>query len=82
MPTTPRERLARVLGGSPAPGAFSTQLSVSSRDQPRRGGRTAASRQRSSDIRAWARQQGLSVSERGRIPASVVQQYEAAAKDR
>ncbi len=48
------------------------------RAQPRRGGRSAASRQRSSDIRAWARQQGISVSERGRIPASVVQQYEAA----
>ncbi len=52
------------------------------RQQPRRGGRSAASRQRSSDIRAWARQRGISVSERGRIPASVVQQYEAAAKGR
>src|SRR5487761_602378 len=28
MPITPRERLARVLDGSPAPGAFSAQLSV------------------------------------------------------
>jgi nucleoid-associated protein Lsr2 len=44
----------------------------------RRGGRTAASRQRSGDIRAWAKQHGLQVSERGRIPASVVEQYEAA----
>lgn len=52
------------------------------RQQPRRGARTAASRQRSSDIRAWARQQGISVSERGRIPASLVQQYEAAAQGR
>ena len=42
------------------------------------GGRTAASRQRSGDIRAWAKQHGLPVSERGRIPASVVEQYEAA----
>jgi hypothetical protein len=32
MPITPRERLARVLGGSPAPGAFSVQLSVPARD--------------------------------------------------
>jgi len=32
MPVTSRERLARVLGGSPAPGAFSAQLSVSARD--------------------------------------------------
>lgn len=52
------------------------------RQQPRRGGRSAASRQRSSDIRGWARQQGISVSKRGRIPASVVQQFEAAGKGR
>ena len=44
----------------------------------RRAGRTAASRQRSGDIRAWAKQHGLAVSERGRIPASVIEQYEAA----
>jgi hypothetical protein len=45
------------------------------RSQSRRTGRTAASRQRSGDIRAWARDHGLAVSERGRIPASVVEQY-------
>jgi nucleoid-associated protein Lsr2 len=44
----------------------------------RRAGRTAASRQRSGDIRAWAKQHGLALSERGRIPASVVEQYQAA----
>ena len=46
----------------------------------RRSRRTAASRQRSGDIRAWAKDQGLAVSARGRIPASVAQQYDAAAK--
>ncbi|MGP8000688.1 MAG: histone-like nucleoid-structuring protein Lsr2 [Streptosporangiaceae bacterium] len=48
------------------------------RAQSRRGTRTSASRQRSGDIRAWAKAQGMTLSERGRIPASVVQQYEAA----
>jgi hypothetical protein len=48
----------------------------------RRGGRTAASRQRSGGIRAWAKDQGITVSERGRIPASVVDQYETAANGR
>ncbi|MBO0819053.1 MAG: Lsr2 family protein [Actinobacteria bacterium] len=48
------------------------------RAQPRRASRTAASRQRSSDIRAWAKDQGIAVSERGRIPANVVEQYQAA----
>ena len=32
MPVTPRERLARVLDGSQAPGAFSAQLSVPARN--------------------------------------------------
>ena len=44
----------------------------------RRPGRTAVNRQRSGDIRAWAKEHGLTVSERGRIPASVVEQYNAA----
>ena len=50
------------------------------RGQPRRAIRTAASRQRSGDIRAWAKGQGIAVSERGRIPASVVAKYQAAVK--
>ena len=43
-------------------------------------GRTAANRQRSGDIRAWAKEHGLAVSERGRIPASVVEQYQTATR--
>ena len=50
------------------------------RGQRRRPGRTASSRERSGDIRAWAKGQGIAVSDRGRIPASVVEQYEAATK--
>jgi len=42
--------------------------------------RALASRQRSGHIRAWAKGQGIAVSERGRIPASVVEQYRAAAQ--
>jgi hypothetical protein len=52
------------------------------RGPARRAGRTAAGRQRSGDIRAWAREHGIAVSERGRIPVSVVEQYQAAAKGR
>jgi hypothetical protein len=44
----------------------------------RRPGRAAAGRQRSGDIRAWAKEHGLAVSERGRIPATVAEQYHAA----
>jgi hypothetical protein len=40
--------------------------------------RTQSGRRRSSEIRAWAKEQGIAVSERGRIPAGVVAQYETA----
>ena len=49
------------------------------RGQRRQPGRTQPSRRHSSDVRAWAKDQGITVSARGRIPASVVEQYEAAA---
>jgi hypothetical protein len=39
--------------------------------------RTAASRQRSREIRAWAEQHGLAVAEYGRLPGSIVHEYEA-----
>jgi Lsr2 len=48
------------------------------RGQRRRPGRTASSRERSADIRAWAKDRGITVSDRGRISASVAEQYEAA----
>jgi hypothetical protein len=43
----------------------------------RRKPRTGPGRERSSEMRAWARQRGHKVSERGRIPASIIQEYEA-----
>jgi len=64
--------------------AFRKQL-ASFVEHARRAGReqrrprTSSSRQRSGDIRAWANEQGIAVNGRGRIPASVVARYEAAA---
>ncbi|MBO0822983.1 MAG: Lsr2 family protein [Actinobacteria bacterium] len=43
----------------------------------RRKARTGPGRERSSEIRQWARDRGDKVSERGRIPASIIQEYEA-----
>ncbi|MDL4776862.1 MULTISPECIES: histone-like nucleoid-structuring protein Lsr2 [Thermomonosporaceae] len=40
--------------------------------------RAAGSRERSSEIREWARSAGVKVNERGRIPANVIEKYEAA----
>jgi len=65
--------------------AFRTQLAPfieharkAGRGPARRAARTAAGRQRSSDIRAWAKDHGVAVSDRGRIPASVLEQYQEA----
>lgn len=70
-------------------GAFRKQLTPfieharrAGRRLARRAARTAAARQRSGDIRVWAKDRGIAVSERGRLPASVVAQYQAAAKGR
>jgi hypothetical protein len=39
--------------------------------------RTAAHRQHSAEVRAWAKRSGIDVSDRGRIPAQVIKRYEA-----
>jgi nucleoid-associated protein Lsr2 len=44
----------------------------------RRRARTGPGRERSSEIRAWAKQRGYKVSERGRIPAQIISEYDAA----
>jgi ribosome-binding protein aMBF1 (putative translation factor) len=40
--------------------------------------RTVSDRERSADIRAWAKTQGFQVSDRGRIPENVEREYAAA----
>jgi hypothetical protein len=69
--------------------AFRTQLAPfveharkAGRAAGRRALRTAAGRQHSGEIRAWAKAHGIEVSARGRIPASVLEQYQAAPKGR
>jgi hypothetical protein len=52
------------------------------REQQRQAARTAARRDRSGAIRPTARKQGWPVSERGRIPAGIGEQYEAATERR
>jgi hypothetical protein len=47
------------------------------RRQPGRAVRAAAGRDRNSAIRAWAKDHGIAVSARGRIPARILEQYQA-----
>jgi hypothetical protein len=44
----------------------------------RRRQRTAGDRQDTASVRAWAKEKGIHINERGRIPANVVKEYEAA----
>jgi hypothetical protein len=44
----------------------------------RGSGSAAIDRDQAAAIRAWAKKQGLKVSDRGRIPANIIEQYNAA----
>ncbi len=50
--------------------------------RPRRPARPASARARSAGIRAWAKAHDIQVSDRGRIPASVIGQYETRTTER
>lgn len=68
------DRLSQVLG---------PYLEVSRKTaRPPRRRRTMAHRQRSAEIRSWAKQRGIQVSDRGRIPANVVSRFEAEERER
>lgn len=54
--------------------AFTT---AATRGNGTRGGGTPRNRERSSDIRAWCRKKGYKVSDRGRIPAEYITEYDA-----
>ena len=60
--TSPRRRTS---GASAAAGSTS-------------GGRKAADRKHTAAVREWAQEHGYDVADRGRIPAAVVQAYDAA----
>jgi hypothetical protein len=51
----------------------------SSRSASRSRGSTAMDRDQAAAIRSWAKKQGLKVSDRGRIPASIIEQYNQSA---
>jgi len=50
---------------------------TAARDRPRRA-RSGAGREQSARIREWAKANGYEVNARGRIPANIVTEYEAA----
>ena len=71
-----REKLEKAL----APFITKARAVRAERGRGRRvaGVSRAMSREKSTEIRQWAKSHGLPVSERGRIAATVVEKYEAA----
>lgn len=69
---------ARRTGGRKRSGGKQAKASTK---QPKQGKATApnaADRERNQAIREWARNQGMQVSDRGRIPAEIVEAYDNA----
>ena len=56
---------------------YASQARKASAQPIRTKRRTAAHRKHSAQVRAWAKANGFTVSERGRIPADVVSKYES-----
>ncbi len=56
---------------------FASRARKAARRVGRAKRRTSAHRKRSADIRSWAKSNGISVSDRGRIPADVIARYDA-----
>ena len=71
-----RDALAKYVGGARKIGRAAAARGGSSRSRP--GGSVAIDRDQAAAIRSWAKKQGLKVSDRGRIPANIIEQYNAA----
>ena len=69
---------ARALRQQLAP--FTEHARQTGRQPRRQAAPTAPGRERSSAIRAWAKKHGTPVRDRGRIPASIIEQYEATSR--
>ncbi|MGY1689184.1 histone-like nucleoid-structuring protein Lsr2 [Geodermatophilus sp. SYSU D01105] len=71
-----RNAFSRYVQAARKVGRGSGRASGGGRSRPTGGGRM--DREQAGAIRDWARKNGHQVSDRGRIPASVVEAYEAA----
>jgi hypothetical protein len=71
-----RDSLAKYVGGARKIGRAAARATGGGRS--RASGSAAIDRDQAAAIRAWAKKQGLKVSDRGRIPANIIEQYNAA----
>lgn len=73
-----RDAFAKYVGSARKAGR---PASSTGRSQGRRsgGGSTSMDRDQAAAIRSWAKGKGLNVSDRGRIPATIIEQYNQSA---
>ncbi len=71
-----RDSLAAYVGSARRVGRSSASVRTAA---PRARGSAAADREQNRAIREWAKRQGKKVSERGRIPQEIIDEYHAAA---
>jgi len=73
-----RDALAKYVGAARKAGR-SAAASAGRTSSGRSRGSAAMDRDQAAAIRSWAKKQGLKVSDRGRIPASIIDQYNQSA---
>ncbi|HYT09900.1 MAG TPA: Lsr2 family protein [Mycobacteriales bacterium] len=74
-----RDGLARYVGAARKAGRSGGVTAPTRSSGRRAGGGTSMDRDQAAAIRSWAKKQGLKVSDRGRIPASIIEQYNQSA---
>lgn len=74
------ERLRQALGSyiERARKTKSAPVVAAARRVGTRNGVSAEQRERTASIRQWAREVGLEVNERGRVPIAIIEKYDAA----
>jgi phage-related minor tail protein len=74
-----RDAFAKYVGSARKAGRATSTSTRSSSSGRSRGSSTAMDRDQAAAIRSWAKKQGLKVSDRGRIPATIIEQYNQSA---
>ena len=74
-----RDAFAKYVGAARKAGRSGPSSGGRSSSGRSRGGSTGMDRDQAAAIRSWAKKQGLKVSDRGRIPASIIDQFNQSA---
>jgi hypothetical protein len=74
-----RDSFAKYVGAARKTGRSGGSSGGRSSSRRSGGGSTAMDRDQAAAIRSWAKKQGLKVSDRGRIPATIIEQYNQSA---